>query len=213
MVLKPVLLFVIIVSLIGIAGADSEYCSTPPTGITTTIDHNGDWYNITITFPECFVCADNGAMMGDVECLPCSLASFRANRTCLIAPGNVQFNDTSTDPTITNYTWMFGDGNTSFEMNPNNTYSTVGMFTVNHSVTNPVRTMWENKTDFITVRAVGDTCAGVIGTSINFTIQGPSGIAWAACFVLAGAGIGIIIFGRRPKKKKENENEYGGQRP
>ena len=208
MVMKTILLVLLIVSLVGIVGAD-DYCTTPPTGITTTIDHNGDWYNITITFPSCFVCADNGAMMGDVECLPCALASFTANRTCVIAPGNVQFNDTSTDPSITNYTWMFGDGNTSFDPNPNNTYSTVGMFTVNHSVTNPVRTMWENKTDFITVRAVGDTCAGVIGTSINFTVQGTNGIAWAASFILAGAGIGIIIFARRPKKKKGNDM-YGG---
>ena len=208
--MKTILTVLLIIGLVGIVGAADTFCTAPPTGITTEIDHNGDWYNITITFPSCFVCADNGAMMGDVECLPCALASFTANRTCVIAPGNVQFNDTSTDPSITNYTWMFGDGNTSFDPNPNNTYSTVGMFTVNHSVTNPVRTMWENKTGFITVRAVGDTCAGVIGTSINFTVQGTNGIAWAASFILAGAGIGIIIFAKRTKKKRKEDDEYGG---
>ena len=206
MVMKTILLVLLIVSLVGIVGAADTFCTAPPTGITTEIDHNGDWWNITITFPSCFVCADNGAMMGDVECLPCALASFRSNVTCVIAPGNVQFNDTSTDPTITDYYWIFGDGNTSIIKNPNNTYSTVGLFNVNHSVTNPVGTLWDNESGYITVRSVGDTCAGGIGTTIKFTVQGTNGIAWAASFILAGAGIGIIIFARRPKKK----NEYGG---
>ena len=190
--------------LIGLANADDTFCTAPPTGITTEIDHNGDWWNITITFPSCFVCADNGAMMGDVECLPCSLASFRSNVTCVIVPGAVQFNDTSTDPTITDYYWMFGDGNTSEEANPNNTYSTVGMFTVNHSVTNPVRTVWVNETDYITVRPLGDTCAA-LATGVQYVIQGSSGIAWAAPFILAGAGLGLLIYGRRPKKKKGSQ--------
>jgi PKD repeat protein len=143
--------------LVGMVSAD-DYCTAPPSGIITDIEHNGDWYNITITFPACFDCADNGGGYGDVECVPCSLASFRANKTCVIAPGTIQFNDTSTDPGITDYYWMFGDGNTSIDKNPTNLYSFTGAFSINHSTTNSVRVTWENKSNYIVARAPGDKC-------------------------------------------------------
>jgi PKD repeat protein len=143
--------------LVGIVSAD-DYCTAPPSGIITDIEHNGDWYNITITFPACFVCSDNGGGYGDVDCVPCSLASFRANKTCVVVPGAIQFNDTSTDPTITDYFWVFNDGNTSSDKNPANLFSTVGVYSINHSVTNPLRTEWVNKSNYVVARSVGDTC-------------------------------------------------------
>jgi len=49
-----------------------DYC-LPPGEMTQTIDHQGTWYNITLTSPNCYICVDNGAMMGDVECNPCPI--------------------------------------------------------------------------------------------------------------------------------------------
>jgi PKD repeat protein len=96
----------------------------------------------------------------------CSLpatASFTSNVTCGIVPFNVGFTDTSTGGNITNWSWMFGDGNSSFVQHPNNTYSSVGMYTINFSVTNSIGTSWSNITNYITARFPGDTCAGGTG--------------------------------------------------
>ena len=51
------------------------------------------------------------------------------------APLSIQFNDTSTG-SPTNWTWEFGDGNTSIEQNPFYTYHQPGNYTVNLTVSN-----------------------------------------------------------------------------
>ena len=57
-----------------------------------------------------------------------------ADKTALIGTELI-FQDTSNETTAT-YTWNFGDGNTSTIKDATHTYSTIGTYTVTHSVTN-----------------------------------------------------------------------------
>ena len=55
-----------------------DYCLPQP-GLTTIIDHQGEWYNITIYSDSCYVCVESGGY-GDVTCVPCG------NFTAVIPP-------------------------------------------------------------------------------------------------------------------------------
>lgn len=63
-------------------------------------------------------------------------ASFTANVTSGVAPLSVLFTDTSTGPTPFTYYWDFGDLTNSTSGTVAHTYSSSGIYTVNHSVTN-----------------------------------------------------------------------------
>jgi PKD repeat protein len=54
-----------------------------------------------------------------------------------VAPLAVNFTSSATDPdgTIASYSWTFGDGNTSSQPNPANTYQAAGTFTARLTVT------------------------------------------------------------------------------
>jgi len=148
-----------IIGLTGIVSADSNYCS-PPTGKIVSIDHNGNWWNITIdTSPDCFTWSDTGyGNVTGVSCVnPVPVVSFASNTTCGHAPFPVQFTDTSTN-SPTSYTWNFGDGNTSNIKNPSFTYESVGNYSITHSATNTYGTSWFNITNYISVIPDYDTC-------------------------------------------------------
>jgi PKD repeat protein len=66
------------------------------------------------------------------ECIPV-IATFYGTPTSGLIPLNVQFTDTSTG-SPTNWSWFFGDGDTSNLQNPNHTYNSVGNFTVSLTV-------------------------------------------------------------------------------
>jgi PKD repeat protein len=182
--------------LLGSIVSAADYCTAPPTGINYTINHNGDWYNITITFPACFDCVDNGAGYGDVECTPCAAATFRSNVTCGIVPFAVQYNDTSTITGITGYYWDFATSNSTLQ-NPVVWYNVSGMYGVDHSVTDGVRTFWTNKTNYMAARVPGDTCAGggSMGSSGNSTNAGGE-VMWLA-FGLVGGAVGLLFLSKR----------------
>src|SRR6266404_2213451 len=59
---------------------------------------------------------------------PPVVADFVANPTSGLAPLSVNFTNLSSG--ATNYSWDFGDGNTSTAVNPANTYSNAGNYTV-----------------------------------------------------------------------------------
>jgi len=61
-------------------------------------------------------------------------AAFTSDMTSGVAPAAVQFTNLSTGD-ITGYTWDFGDGNTSPDLNPAHTYSAAGTYTVMLTVT------------------------------------------------------------------------------
>lgn len=200
---KPLILPVLVLLVISGVMA-SEYC-TPPGSMNVTYTHDGNWFNFTITSDDCYVCVDNGAGYGDVECTVCDappVVHFLANQTCGVIPFNIQFTDTSTATPIS-WNWSFGDGAFSELQHPNHTYTTVGVFPVNLSATNIIGTGYLNGSTYITARPVGDTCpTGVVGYSTQLLVQSSNGMAWAAPFILAGVGFCIIVFGLRRKGKQ-----------
>lgn len=142
-----------LILLVGIVSANSDYCTPSPNVLDTIVDHNGDWWNITIYSTDCYICIDTGGGMGDVSCSPCSeyspSTSFSTNKRCEKIPATFQFTDTTLATGITGYYWMFGDGNTSTLQNPSNVYVSEGIYPINHSVTNSFGTSWENKSEYL----------------------------------------------------------------
>ena len=182
--------------LVGIANA-ADYCTAPPVGVNYTIIHTGDWYNITITFPACFVCVDNGGGYGDVECAPCAASTFKSNITCGIVPFAVQYNDTSTRGGLTGYYWDFATSNTT-DQNPVVWYNVSGMYGVDHSATDGINTFWTNKTNYMAARVPGDTCAGGsgVGSSGGNSTNSGGEVMWLA-FGIVGGACGLLFLARR----------------
>jgi gliding motility-associated-like protein len=69
---------------------------------------------------------------------PFPVPRFTSNHTLACAPAAVQFTDQSTpgQGSITAWSWTFGDGNTSNQQNPSNTYAQSGYYDVTLKVTN-----------------------------------------------------------------------------
>lgn len=68
---------------------------------------------------------------------PSPSAGFSASATSACAPSTIRFTDlsTTTEGTITEWLWNFGDGTTSTEQNPSHVYSEPGFYTVSLRVT------------------------------------------------------------------------------
>ena len=106
------------------------------------------------------------------------VASFTTNTTTGTVPLPVQFTDTSTGIGPFTYTWDFGDigaGNTSTLQNPSHTYTTIGIYTAQLTVTNVGGT--STATRIITVNQVGapvaefsvNTTSGLAPLAVQFT--------------------------------------------
>jgi gliding motility-associated-like protein len=70
---------------------------------------------------------------------PSPTAAFTSNLTLACAPATIQYTDQSSagsGPPISSWSWTFGDGNTSSQTNPTDTYSAVGYYPVSLTVTN-----------------------------------------------------------------------------
>jgi PKD repeat protein len=87
----------------------------------------------------------------DVEGVP--VAEFSADSTVGTVPFNVSFTDLSTG-VPTNWTWTFGDENTSNEQNPSHIYSKGGQYTVKLTAKNAVGSNSTTKTKYITVESI-----------------------------------------------------------
>ena len=98
---------------------------------------------------------------------PAPIANFTVSPSSGSAPLPVQFTDTSTN-NPTNWTWNFGDGNTSTERNPTHIYYLTGVYTVNLTVKSNYGQ--DTKTDVITVTPLSSPIA-------NFTTSPSSGSA------------------------------------
>ena len=101
--MRWICLILCLIALITIVSADSGYC-TPPAGKIVSIDHNGNWYNITIdTSPTCYVWQDAG--YGDVigtECDTTPPASI-TNLTCTPLSTCTGFTCTWVDPSDSDF--------------------------------------------------------------------------------------------------------------
>ncbi len=93
----------------------------------------GGTYNVTLIAANPAGCIDTLVSGITVNTVP--VPSFTATSVCL---GNVTaFTDLSFDVVpITNYYWDFGDGNNSFQSNPNYIYQAPGTYIVTLTVTN-----------------------------------------------------------------------------
>lgn len=195
--IKYAVLVIAMMAICAVVTGESGYCTPPPTGMNVSIIHEGDWFNITLTNPACFICIDNGAGYGDVECTPCPTATFSSNVTCGVGTFGVAFTDnTGWDNTTTDYFWDFGDGNTSMDQNPENVYSFPGVFDVKFMVNSTTLGVeWANETGYIRARAVGDTC------DMATTNFGDENGGWEIPFMLIGMGamafVGYAWYSRR----------------
>jgi len=82
------------------------------------------------------------------------VANFEGNPTSVNEGDNVQFTDLSTN-NPTSWLWDFGDGNTSTDQNPINTYTTEGSYTVTLTATNDEGSDLITFTDYISVTPTG----------------------------------------------------------
>jgi len=87
---------------------------------------------------------------------------FTASPTAGDAPLTVVFSDQSTN-NPTSWLWDFGDGNTSTEQNPSNTYNDAGTYGITLTVSNEYGTETLSEDDYISVNVV------VAGFSSNIT--------------------------------------------
>jgi PKD repeat protein len=98
--------------------------------------------------------------------LPPPTVDFSANSTSGPAPLAVTFTNLSTG--ATNYAWDFGDGNTSTNSAPLNTYSNPGNYTVQLSATGPGGTNSLVRSNFIVVTLPAPLLVPAASDSTNF---------------------------------------------
>ncbi len=93
-------------------------------------------------------------------------ADFVANNTTVMVNDVVTFTNLSTG-TFDTYSWDFGDGNTSSDLNPSNTYTAVGTYTVSLTVSGTAGSDTETKVDYITVTTIPAPIADFEGTPLS----------------------------------------------
>lgn len=107
-------------------------------GNTATLQNPMHTYTASGTYNVTLVVTDNNGCSSSVNSVvtvnPQPTANFTSTTVCLGTP--TQFINTSTGGG-TSWTWNFGDGNTSTQQNPLNTYTAAGNYTVNLTVTGP----------------------------------------------------------------------------
>jgi PKD repeat protein len=126
----------------------------------------GGVYNVTLTAQN-MAGFSTATKQVKVKVLP--VASFVANPPSGIGPLTVQFTDTSTGVPTT-WSWNFGDGNTSSDRYPVNTYATPGVYTVSLKVTNNAGSDQTTQPNCITVRVP-------LRASFNYTTSNSANIA------------------------------------
>ena len=92
------------------------------------------------------------------------VADFEVSETNVYKGRKIFFNDLSSN-TPTEWSWDFGDGNTSTQGYPSHTYNSAGVYTVKLTVSNIDGSDTELKTDYITISLIGTAGAGL--TDIN----------------------------------------------
>ncbi|MCD6113298.1 MAG: C10 family peptidase [Bacteroidales bacterium] len=137
--------------------------------------YNGYYYLSSLTPPGYNFTNNQAAVIG-IRPPENPVADFTANKTSVPTNGSINFIDQSTEyPTSWQWTFEGGTPSTSTDKNPMNiSYNTPGYYTVTLTVTNPVGTDTETKTDFITVGVpdidfTADVTSIMVGEDVNFT--------------------------------------------
>lgn len=122
-----------------------------------TSPYNYEWNTADVSLGDHIIeviSTDNGgANTSDevtIKVIEEKITAFKATPTNGNAPLTINFTDQSTNSPIS-WHWDFGDGNTSSEQHPSNTYNNAGVYTVALTVTNNNGTDTETKNDFIVV--------------------------------------------------------------
>lgn len=111
-------------------------------------------------------------------------ADFTASSTSVCLGESIKFTSTSTGNNITNYTWNFGNGETSSGQSPTYTYPEAGTYTVTLAIQNSSgQADAEVKTGYITINdapktnfsVTGNSCTVPIDVSFTNTTQPSSG--------------------------------------
>ncbi len=113
------------------------------------------------------------------------VAGFVANKTNGVAPLSVNFTNQSSG--ATNYSWAFGDGNTSASTNAVNTYSNAGIYSVTLTAVGAGGTNLFTRTNYIVIVApvvplfTGSTTNGLTPLGVAFTnlSTGATNYSWA----------------------------------
>jgi len=108
---------------------------------------SGGTYEVNLTVNNSNATYSN--KLGSVEVWNYTSSGFTGTPTSGVVPLIVTFTDTSSN--ATNWTWTFGDGNTSIAKSPTFTYNVLGTYSVNHSANNTHDVSWTNRSSYITV--------------------------------------------------------------
>src|SRR5206468_2432249 len=113
---------------------------------------------------------------------PVVVADFAAEPTTGVSPLTVVFTNLSTGATI--YSWDFGDGNISGNVNPTNTYTNAGSYSVSLTAIGPGGTNTLTRTNYVVVIVTDFTASptnGVAPLTVIFTNLsiGATNYSWA----------------------------------
>jgi len=97
---------------------------------------------------------EGAILVATSDCLAPPVADFSADPVSGFLPLTIVFADLSTN-VPTSWEWDFGDGDSSFDRNPQHTYEQEGSYTVSLTVTNDDGEDTETKTEYITVNGSG----------------------------------------------------------
>ncbi len=109
-------------------GSNTSSASSP-----THIFSSAGTFNVTLTVTSSGGCTKSILQTVIVYALP--VANFSATTACLTNPTIFSDLSTSTNGTISGWSWTFGDGGTSIQQNPTHTYGTNGTYNVTLLVT------------------------------------------------------------------------------
>jgi PKD repeat protein len=120
---------------------------------------------------------------------PAPVAEFFANVTEGLAPLTVNFTNLSANATA--YAWDFGDGNSSTNANPSNTYSNAGLFSVTLAAIGPGGTNSVTLINYITVTNTPPPLLAVLPAQLAFGSVFTGSLAHAS-FVISNAGGSLL---------------------
>ncbi|HEX5736714.1 MAG TPA: PKD domain-containing protein [Blastocatellia bacterium] len=131
---------------VGVMGPAIYFQTTGQQTIRVQVREDGLSIDQIVLSPGAYLNTSPGALKNDNMILPRSSpppsnqppqVTINASATSGGAPLAVNFTSTASDPdgTIASYSWTFGDGNTSSQPNPANTYQATGTYTARLTVT------------------------------------------------------------------------------
>lgn len=155
------------------------------TGLVTHSYALAGTYPVTMIVTDANGCSNSTIKSVTIAAVP--VASFTGSPTSACAPPLlVNFTNTSTVTGTVNYTWDFGDSNTSILTDPSNTYNALGGYNVTLTVVQGACSDTEVKTNYIGIQSVVadfsadnvSVCAGEVITFTNLSFPLSATQSW-----------------------------------